>query len=359
MMLHKLTIRGYKSIAELEDFELRRLNMLIGANGAGKSNFISLFRLLAAMSEGNLQRYVQAEGGPDALLYRGRKRTKQMEAEFYFARNGYRFALTPTADNRLVFTKESTWFKGDSKDHTDLLGTAHEEARLGSSRTPVSEFVRPAVRSWRIYHFHDTSNSAGVKQPHPSNDNLRLKPAAENLAAYLARLSTGFPDAYLRIVEVIKLAAPFFGGFVIRDPLPEMVELEWYEQSDPDTPRKAHMLSDGTLRFICLATLLMQPPHMLPTTVLIDEPELGLHPYAINLLAEMLKQTAESNQVIASTQSVELLNAFAPENVLVVEREADASVLKRLDPEELAHWLEDYTLGELWKRNVLGGRPTR
>jgi predicted ATPase len=359
MMLHKLTVRGYKSIAELQDFELRRLNVLIGANGAGKSNFISLFRLLAAMSEGNLQTFVQTEGGPDTLLYRGRKRTKQLEAEFYFARHGYRFALTPTADNRLVFTHESTWFKGDHREYTESLGKAHDEARLGSSRTSVSEYVRPAVRSWRIYHFHDTSNSAGVKQPHSSNDNLRLKPAAENLAAYLAMLQSAFPDAYFRIVEIIKLAAPFFGGFVIRDPLPDMVELEWYERSDPDTPRKAHMLSDGTLRFICLATLLMQPSHMLPSTVLIDEPELGLHPYAINLLAEMLKQTAESNQVIASTQSVELLNAVDPENVLVVEREADASVLRRLDADELADWLEEYTLGELWKRNVLGGRPTR
>jgi predicted ATPase len=359
MMLHKISVRGYKSIAKLEDFELRRLNVLIGANGAGKSNFVSLFRLLAAISEGNLQTYVQQQGGPDAVLYGGRKKTNQIEAEFYFARNGYKFGLTPTADNRLVFTREATWFSGDYTDYEEVLGYAHEEAKLGTSKSPVSEYVRPAVRSWRIYHFHDTSNSAAVKQPHASNDNLRLKPAADNLGAYIARLKRMYPDAYERIVATIKLAAPFFGGFVIRDPLPETMELEWFEQSDPDTPRRAHMLSDGTLRFICLTTLLLQPTEMLPSTVLIDEPELGLHPYAINLLAEMLTQTAEKRQVIASTQSVELLNAFAPENVIVVEREGGASVLKRLDSTDLEEWLEDYTLGELWKRNVLGGRPTR
>ncbi|HEU4452648.1 MAG TPA: AAA family ATPase [Longimicrobium sp.] len=335
------------------------MNLLIGANGAGKSNFVSLFRLLAAMMEGNLQRHVQQEGGPDALLFGGRKRTKQIEAEFYFESHGYRFGLAPTADNRLVFTRETTWLDDEDEIQATDLGHGHEEAKLTSSRSRVSEWVRPAVRGWRIYHFHDTSSSAAVKQPHASNDNLRLKPSADNLAAYLARLQRDYPDAYDRIVATIKLAAPFFGGFVVRDPLPEMMELEWYEQSDPDTPRKAHMLSDGTLRFICLATLLLQPAELLPSTVLIDEPELGLHPYAINLLAEMLMQAAESNQVIASTQSVELLSAFAPENVIVVEREAGASVLKRLDASDLEEWLEDYTLGELWKRNVLGGRPTR
>ena len=141
--------------------------------------------------------------------------------------------------------------------------------------------------------------------------------------------------------------------------MPENIELEWFEQTDPDTPYKAHVLSDGTLRFICLTTLLMQPAHLLPDTVLIDEPELGLHPYAINLLADMLKQVAETKQVIVSTQSVELLNAFEPQDVVVVERESGTTVLKRLDPEELKDWLEDYNLGDLWKRNVLGGRPTR
>ena len=358
-MLHRITIRGYKSIERLENFELRKLNVLIGANGAGKSNFISLFRMLSAMTEGNLQAYVQQQGGPDSLLFGGGKRTGEVSAEFYFGRNGYRFTLVPTVDNRLIFKRESTWFTGDFADTETLLGTAHEEAKLQFSRTAISDYVRPALKAWRIYHFHDTSDSAPVKRPHPSNDNLRLKPAAENLAPYIARLYRDHPEEYERIVETIRLAAPFFGGFVIRDPLPDMVQLEWFEKSDPDTARRAHLLSDGTLRFICLATLLLQPVQLLPSTVLIDEPELGLHPYAINLLGEMLKQTAESRQVIASTQSVELLNVLAPENVIVTEREADASVLRRLDPDDLSDWLEDYTLGELWKRNVLGGRPTR
>lgn len=365
MKVKSVTLRGYKSIAEVEGVELRNLNVLIGANGAGKSNFISVFKLMASLADGNLQTFVQQQGGPDALLHGSRKRTDQIEAEIYFCpsptgiSNGYRITLLPTADNRVIFTREETWISGHRKTGPIALGVGHEEAKLREDGQIVSAYVRDALKSWRQYHFHDTSDSASVKRFHGSNDNLRLKPAAENLAAYLVRLHRQFPEAYGRIVDTVKLAAPFFGGFIIRDPLPERVELEWFEQQDPDTPYKAHVLSDGTLRFICLTTLLMQPSHLLPDTVLIDEPELGLHPYAINLLADMIKQVAEKKQIIVSTQSVELLNAFSPEDIMVVEREQGASVLKRLDTEDLSDWLEDYTLGDLWKRNILGGRPSR
>ena len=356
MKLDTLTVRGYKSIKELDSFKFRSLNVLIGANGAGKSNLLSLFRLLNAIAEGNLQVYIQKQGGPDALLFGGRRRTPEVEAEFYFGENGYRVTLTPTSDNRLIFQREETYF---SKHFTPTrsLGSAHQETKLRGNKTSAK--VLQALRNCRLYHFHDVSDDATVKQGRPSNDNLRLKPDAANLAAFLARLHNKFPREYKRIVETIRLAAPFFGGFVIRDPLPSTVELEWTERGDPDTPYRAHVLSDGTLRFICLTTLLLQPLALRPDTILIDEPELGLHPYAINLLAEMLKQASADKQVIVSTQSVELLNNFAPEDVIVADREDGASVFKRLDADELKDWLEDYTLGELWKKNILGGRPTR
>jgi len=364
MKIETITLRGYKSFAKLDDFKLRNLNVLIGANGAGKSNFIGVFKLLSALADGNLQTFIQKQGGPDALLHRGRKRTQQIDAEIYFEpnrqydiSNGYRISLTPTADNRLIFSREETWISGQYTTKPISLGTAHDEAKLKDDQQPVSTYVRPAMQSWRQYHFHDTGDSAAVKGLHGSNENLRLKGDAANLAPYLAWLHNKYPAEFQHIVDTIKLAAPFFGGFVIRDPLPDKIELEWFEQNDPDTPHKAHVLSDGTLRFICLTTLLMQPVYRLPDTVLIDEPELGLHPYAISLLADMLKQVAETKQVIVSTQSVELLNAFEPEDVIIVERENDDSTLKRLNKEELQGWLEEYSLGEMWKRNILGGRP--
>lgn len=376
--IQTLSVKGYKSIAKLEDFELRPLNILIGANGAGKSNFIGLFRFLAAVVGDNFPVDVQKWGGPEALLHYGSKVTPQMELEIVFSvsadatskyENGYRLALAATQDNRLVFSREEPTVREIVRFDTPkayALGAGHDIARIrtdkGTPSAVVSRYVLEKLQIWRQYHFHDTGDAAAVKRVHAVNDNLRLKPDAANLAAYLRKLKTtpSYESSYDRIVETIRRAAPFFGDFVFRDDANEFIELEWTERGRPDTPWKAHVLSDGTLRFICLSTLLLQPQVLLPDTLLIDEPELGLHPFAINLLAEMLKEAAETKQVIVSTQSVELLNNFQPHDVVVVQREGDASVFKRLAPEELADWLiEDYSLGELWKRNVLGGRPTR
>jgi predicted ATPase len=371
--IQKLTVKGYKSIQLLENFELRPLNVLIGANGAGKSNFISLFRFLASVVGDNFAVDVQKWGGPEALFHYGTKRTPQLEIELYFTedehfqvKNGYRVTLQVTQDNRLIFTREEPWIEGRYTSKAYPLGEGHQNAKVRTDRAidsqNVSRHVTDKLKIWRQYHFHDTGDTAAVKRAHGSNDNLRLKPDAANLAAYLRMLkTTAFTqNSYERIVEMIRRAAPFFGDFVFRDQAQEFVELEWTERGNPDTPWKAHVLSDGTLRFICLTTLLLQPKHLLPDTILIDEPELGLHPFAINLLADMLQEAATSKQVIVSTQSVELLNCFNPDDVVVVQRDGDASVFKRLDATDLQDWLDDdYRLGELWKRNILGGRPSR
>ena len=354
-----LTITGYKSIRELRNFQLTDLNVLIGANGAGKSNFIGLFRLLNEMYEQQLQVYVQTQGGPDALLHFGRNTTDKLHAEFYFSANGYKFDLIPTSDNRLIFGQEISWFKGvyfpGSK--SAALGTGHDESKLKEAKDDYSPYVRPSISNWRVYHFHDTGEKARVKQRHAANDNLRLKMDAANLAAYLKMLNEKHAAHYQRIVDTIRLIAPFFGDFVHRPGDVEHVELEWTQKGKPDTPFKALHLSDGTLRFICLATLLLQPIQLLPDTILIDEPELGLHPYAIAVLADIFKQVSEQRQLIVSTQSVELVNELNPQDIIVVDQENDASTFKRFTEEELAGWLEQYSMGELWKRNVLGGRP--
>lgn len=365
--IQKLTVKGYKSIQALEDFELRPLNVLIGANGAGKSNFISLFKFLHAMYEQQLQLYVQKQGGIDAFLHFGRQVTPGMEMAFWFpvegalhVQQGYRFSLSASTDNRLLFDAEECRFVGSGEmpvlNPDLLLGQGHAEAKLKDAQDQRSTHVRPAVSSWRVYHFHDTSDTAVVKRIHPANDNLRLKPDAANLAPYLLMLHRKYPQEYQRIIETIRLALPFFKAFVHRVD-EEYVQLEWLQAGYPDTPFKAHLLSDGSLRFICLVTLLLQPVALLPDTLLIDEPELGLHPYAINILADIFKQVTEDKQLIVSTQSVELINELSPDDVIVVDQENGASTFKRLSEAELADWLQDYALGELWKRNILGGRP--
>ena len=339
--------------------ELSKLNVLIGANGAGKSNFISLFRLLAEMLDERLQLYVKTEDGPDALLFGGRKRTAQVEVELYFGKNGYSFSLAP-AGNQLVFSSEKTCFFGDYTDVRPSLGSGHTEAKLPSIVSDaIASYVLAAVRSWRVFHFHDTSMSAPVRHAQPVRDNLRLKPDASNLAPFLRKLRITYPENYSRIIETVRMVAPYFRDFVHRDDPEERIELEWHEVDDPDTPRGPRQLSDGTLRFICLATLLLQPPRLQPDTIVIDEPELGLHPYALVLLGSLFKQASEKKQIIVSTQSVELVNQLAPQDVIVTERQDGASTFHRLDAPHLSQWLDDYSLGELWKMNVVGGRPTR
>ncbi|GAB4120898.1 MAG: AAA family ATPase [Sideroxydans sp.] len=356
--LSRLVLRGYKSIADC-DIELGKLNVLIGANGSGKSNFIGFFRLISRILDKQLQATVGDAGGPDALLYFGRKKTEELHAEMYFGNNGYRFTLKPTQDNRMMFAHEGLWWNqhGDWRPRSGHFETYVEEQK---NKTQIYEYVVPAMRRWRLYHFHDTSHSALIKQVHGINDNEYLREDARNLAAFLYRLKNHHEAHYKRIVKAIQLVAPFFGDFHLRPTVDnkEKIQLEWVEAGQ-DIPFTASALSDGTLRFICLAAVLLQPEKFMPATILIDEPELGLHPFAISVLGGLMKSAAGEHQLIVSTQSVELVNEFDADDLVVVDKQAGASTFKRLNGEKLAEWMADYSLGELWKKNLLGGRPAR
>lgn len=362
--LEKLTIKGFKSIRSLENLELRKLNVLIGANSAGKSNFIAFFRLLNELIEGRLQLHVAQRGGPDALLHYGRRTTPELNAELYFGKNGYFFSLVPTVDNRLIFSQEVFWFDGSYWPTQRPIASGQAEslapAQLlaGSTHEKLARYIVPAIQSWRVYHFHDTSDAANVKRTGALNDNLFLRSDAGNLAAFLYRLQTHHRAEYDRIRDAVRLVMPTFDDFFLNPSrlAPNSIELEWREQGS-DFPFLAHQLSDGTLRFICLATLLLQPE--LPSTIIIDEPELGLHPYAINVLASLLRSASTRTQLILATQSVTLIDLLELEDLIVVERRDGQSVFRRLASAEFAQWMEEYSLGELWMKNVLGGRPSR
>lgn len=329
------------------------MNVLIGPNGAGKSNLLDLFRMFAAMASGRLRLFVAKQDGPDALLHRGRKHAPDMEIELAFANVAYRAGLTAVGDH-LVLTHEET--------SLHWVGRGHYESDLAlAERTdadPYARYLREAMSEWRVYHFHDTSTGAGMRQAQPVRDNLQLHSDGSNLAPFLRHIRERHPENYRQILHTVRLAAPYIEDFLYREEPGERVDLEWLEhgleQGRTFGPRQ---LSDGTIRFTCLATLLLQPAHMQPSTILIDEPELGLHPAAITTLAALLSRASEARQVIVSTQSVDLLNEMRPEDVVVAERRNDASVFRRLDLDQLAEWLNDYALGELWTMNTFGGRP--
>jgi predicted ATPase len=361
--LNRISISGYKSIRELKDLELHSLNVLIGANGSGKTNFISLFTMLRQIIEENLQLYVAQSGGANTFLYFGQKTTDEIAIWLVFGANGYRCRLVPASGDTLIFASETCWYEApeDTQPYVVHMGAGYQETQLhretrNRPELGILDHVISAMQGWRVYHFHDTSSSAGVKLTGDINDNAVLRPDGDNLAAFLYWLREQQPDHYRQIVNTIRLAAPFFDDFALRPSRlnPTKIQLEWQERGS-DAYFDANYLSDGTLRFMCLVTLLLQPE--LPTTILIDEPELGLHPYAITLLASLIRSAATQTQVIVSTQSVPLVNQFGPEDIIVVDREAGQSVFKRLARADLESWLDDYGMGDLWEKNLLGGRP--
>ena len=361
--LDRLTIRGFKSIRETSSFELTNLNICIGGNGAGKSNLISFFALLRSIMEGNLNEFVSMHGGAGDLLHLGRKVTPYMEFELSFGRRGYRFRLNPTPRDTCTLTHEARYYAGNARwwefdsDHDDSSRMV-AEATGGTSSSTYSKPVYDAISSWQMYHFHDTSPTAGMRHREIIQDNSRLRMDASNIAPFLLKLRQEAPKAYREILDSIRLVIPFFDDFILE---PEMsgvktsVNLSW-RQKGSDYPMQPYHLSDGSMRFICLAAALLQP--VPPATIIIDEPELGLHPAAIAALAEMIHDAARRTQVIVATQSPALIDYFAVEDIIVVSRETGASTFSRLDERDFTQWLESYTLGELWKKNVISGGPT-
>ena len=353
--LRKVQIKGFKSIASAE-IELRDLNVVIGANGSGKSNLIGVFRLLERVLSHNLQLYVASE--PDRLLHHGRKVTKSLEVDLAFDSNAYGFKLVPMQDT-LVFLSEHVEYSGYWH-YGESIATGHKESKLEeaaeSYKNKIPKNVFPKVRGLMVHHFHDTSDSAPAKQASDVSDNRAFRPDAANLAAYLYLLQEKHPLAFRHIEEHVRLVAPFFDRFVLAPSRlnEKKIKLEW-RQKGSDAYFDGYALSDGTLRFICLATLLLQPAP--PSLIFLDEPELGLHPYAIHILAQMLESAAKRSQVLLATQSVTLLNQFNPADVLVAENQGGATSFKPLDEKALERWLAEFSLGELWEKNVLGGRP--
>jgi predicted ATPase len=353
--LRKVKIEGFKSI-ESAELELGDLNVVIGANGSGKSNLIGVFRLLERVLTHNLQLYVASE--PDRFLFHGRKTTPALSLEFRFDQNAYGFKLMASQDS-LIFEHEWVQYSG-LWNYGEPIAVGHKESKLEeaaqSYRNKIPKYVFPKMRNIVVYHFHDTSDTSPAKQTVDVDDNRFFRPNAANLPAYLYWLQEKHPVQFRHIEEHIRLVAPFFEQFVLAPSTlnENKIKLEW-KQNGSDAYFDAWSLSDGTLRFICLATLLLQPDP--PALILLDEPELGLHPFAIRILAEMLEAASQRVQVLLATQSVTLLNNFAPQDVIVAENDGLKTAFNRLDEEKLKDWLDDFSLGELWEKNVLGGRP--
>jgi predicted ATPase len=358
-----ITVRGFKSIAAVEELKLGAINVLIGPNGSGKSNFIGVFSFLHALREGHLQEYVARAGGAEPVLHFGSKATRRMHIHVSFTggSNQYEITLVPTNTDQLLPASETIYY-WDRRyaQHKRSLSRRGMEAGISKAGLEGAEgYVRAHLDRWRVYHFHDTSDGSPMKKTADVHDNRYLRPDASNLAPFLYLLREKHSSSYALIRRTVQLMAPFFDDFVLepQELNPDKMRLEWRHKGSEDY-FDAGSLSDGTLRFIALATLFLQPKEYRPSVILVDEPELGLHPYAITLLASLVRQASVQTQVILSTQSPHLLDHFEPQDVLVADRVNGGTELRRLEAEPLAAWLEEYSLGQLWEKNELGGRPT-
>jgi predicted ATPase len=355
--LTSIGVGGFKSIKDLQPLQLRPVNVFVGANGAGKSNLISFFRLLNAVATKRLQVFVGRAGGANTLLYYGSKQTSALWTSLEFeGKTGRRvyfsWLLGSTETDSLMFSNE----QADSPTRR-ILGSGHRESLLTADESPDLIALLTGIQ---VFHFEDTSETAAIRRRCNIEDNRRLHNDAGNLAAFLYGIRETQPQYYRRIVSTIQQIAPFFEDFDL-GPMtldPNSILLNWRDR-ESDYLFGPHQLSDGTLRTMALVALLAQPESELPSVIVIDEPEIGLHPYALEIIAALVKSASVHCTIVLATQSVGLINHFAPEDIITVTREKAQSKFQRQNSETLAAWLEDYAIGEIWERNLIGGTPSR
>ena len=367
--LHRIKVSGYKSIGSGKnsiDLNLSNINIIIGPNGAGKSNIVSFFKMLGNIMTGAFQMYVGKNGSAENLLYFGSKNTPVINAslEFQNERNTdvYEIALGKAVQDSLIFLSESIIWNGKRFE----LASGQQETFLLSDEVKHSseKIVRGILSNCRTFQFHDTSATAYIRGATRIDNNRFLMSDGGNIAAYLYMLknkSQEYKKYYERIVEKIHFVMPQFSDFILEPQAlnEDYIKLQWKSTDGVEYPFGPEQFSDGSIRFIALATLFLQPPELLPSVIIIDEPELGLHPLAIDILASMIKTAALHSQIIVATQSARLIDSFEPSNIIVAEYDKSnkCSSFKHLDEEELKDWLEDYSISELWEKNVLGGQP--
>lgn len=364
--LQEVTIRGYKSIAFDRPVTLKvgDVSILLGANGAGKSNVVSFFMMLSYMMSRSFGRYVEMSGTSHALLHYGAKRTPVMSGTLKFGNRDsidvYDFSLANATPDRLIITEERvTWHRTGEETPCEIaLEPNFRESALAECGNPVVKSIYQMLSFCKVYQFHDSSAEGALRQACPVETASYLQSHGNNLPSFLLFLRENHKDAYNRITEYVRDVVPQFQNFYL-EPANGFISMRWKDNSATDYRFNAYQFSDGSIRFIALATLLLQPAQTMPGVIILDEPELGLHPYAISQLAEMIKDASIHTQVVIATQSKDLVDHFDIGDVSVVEmdKETQATSITHLDDDKYNLWLQNYTVSELWEKNIIGGRP--
>lgn len=365
LKLSYIEISGYKSISSVCPLRLNfgDVNILLGANASGKSNIVSFFRMLSYMMSGSFQKYVALSGTNQIFLHYGSKMTPTISAEIKFsseiAYDLYKFSLTHAASNRLIINSETVEWHDESRNTNPFsveVKSDFNESGLLCSNNKIYSIIHSLLSSCKVYQFSDSSLSAPMRQASTIDSAHYLQSEANNLSSFLLYLRDNYQDSYRRIVDYVSSVIPQFGDFYL-EPEKSYVSLKWTDNSPNDYVFSSEQFSDGSIRFIALATLLLQPEETMPKVIVIDEPELGLHPFAIDVLSEMIKDASLHSQIIVATQSPLLIDNFEMKDIMVIEREEDHTLARNIDQTTYAEWLKDYSISELWNKNVIGGRP--
>lgn len=375
LRLNNISISHFKSIANVHELVLADLNVIIGANGAGKSSFISIFQMLENMSRRNFQNFCIDSGDANSLFFFEGAKSQPIKLGFDF-KNGkiktcYNLEIILSPKETALISQEYMEYDGDII--SDNEGTEDNPAtgyrtesqlyRWGSDKKryklhyPVCE----TINSWRTYHFHDTSIASFLRKSSQFGTDKNLLQTGENLAPYIFYLRERHPDIYTYLVSAIRCIAPFFLDFVFPYTWEQArennqkISLAW-KQTCSERLMQPWQFSDGTLRFIALVVALIQPDP--PAIILVDEPEIGLHPAAISFISGLLHDASTRTQVIVTTQSPLMLENMDPHNIIVMTSQNNKSSCEKLDAKSLKTWLEDYTLCDLWMKGLLATGPT-
>jgi predicted ATPase len=371
LKLHRIRIAGFRSLRDVS-LELSPITVVIGPNGSGKSNLLSALRMISLIRTESLRRFTGEQGGASALLHYGANTTPELalaltfvsgeEKSIYTARLGY------AAGDSFIFLEE-TAVHGRLLvvDHA-ALGAGHVESRLTESarNTPqvATKLANDLLEGMGFFHFHDTSSTSPLRQNSRRADSRTLHSDGANLASFLYALKTNEHEdsrpSWNLINGLVRRVAPFIKELVpdlVSPHRPDQSAVRLYWKDERDHLFDVSDLSDGTLRAIALFTALGQPTASRPQFITIDEPELGLHPAAVGIFAALVRSVSQHCQILLATQSPALLDEFEPEDVVVTERSHGETTFRRLDSEHLAAWLDDYSLSDLYDKNVLGGRP--
>ena len=373
--IESIKIQGFRSLADVELKDIPDTAVLIGPNGAGKSNLLLFLEMLQQMLRyRRLTEFVARRGGANDQLFMGSAMTSTLRAEIQLktaqGSYGYECTLTFAHPEHLFVNNEK--FTYHRVEYTYSMAREISNWGLESGLLPITPKeekdseaqvyihdsvidVRNLLGGFAFHHFHNTDFNSNIKKSWDVTDNYRVNSDGSNLAAVLYRLEQEDPKRYDYICRQIRRILPNFDRFDIEESNGKVL-LRWRALRSNKT-MGAHLTSDGSLRYFCLVTLLNLPTEMLPSIILLDEPELGLHPSAISLIGGMIRSLSVQRQVIVATQSPLLVDSFGLDQIFVMDLKDGQTKVSRPNEEELRHWLEEYSTGELWQKNVLGGRP--